>query len=368
MDTSNIACYLRLHALPKIGAKALLQQSALFKSNLEQFHSIPNALLLQQGWSANQLDILKGRCTKTENIIHRTLAWQSASPKRAIICYDSPEYPTALKQISSPPLVIFCEGRLELLHRPMLAIVGTRAPTQYAYDALNTLLPPLIQSNIATISGLALGVDAICHRISLAHDIPTIAVLGNGIDVVYPKRHQSLYAQIREKGLLMSEFWLGTEPKPFQFPRRNRLVSGLSSGLLITEAKIKSGTMVSVKFAIEQNKEVLVVPSNITNPNGELSHYLMQDGAAPVREANDILSNIPDFSEYEPLVKKNEKNRNISLASDPLLDSVGDSATSVDLIAKRTGTSVVDVLTQLLEYELRGLVASTPEGYIRLRG
>ncbi|MEM0910119.1 MAG: DNA-processing protein DprA [Pseudomonadota bacterium] len=368
MDINETAHYLRLHLIPGIGFKTLDKLRKNRNCNFPHLHHCSQKTLLDQAWTAEQINILKGKCSKTENVVQRALEWRAASNSRAIVCYESSQYPEALRQTLSPPLVIFCEGRLDLLFRPKLAVVGTRAPTQYAYDALNTLLPPLAFTDIVTVSGLALGVDAICHRVSLASDIATIAVLGNGIDIVYPKRHQKLYSEIRERGLLISEFVLGTEPKPFQFPRRNRLISGMASGLLITEAKLKSGTMVSVKFAIEQNKEVLAVPSSILNVNGELSHFLIQDGATPIRSCEDILSSIAEFSQYSAFVQDNEKKHNMDLASDPLLVSVGDSATSVDLIAKRTGTSVTDVLTQLLEYELRGLVASTPDGYIRLRG
>ncbi len=368
MDVQDITHFLRLQALPRIGIKTLSTLCSTFDTALYDFHKIPNPTLSINGWSSEQLKILRGNCKTTETSIARALHWQSVKTKRSIIHYSCPDYPDSLRELASPPLVIFCEGRLDLLRSPKLAIVGTRAPTQYAYDALNTLLPPLRNTGIVTISGLALGVDAICHRTSLANEIPTIAVLGNGIDVIYPKRHQKLQSQIQESGLLLSEFHPHIQPKPHQFPRRNRLISGLSEGLLVTEARIKSGTMVSVKFAIEQNKEVLAVPGNINNKNSELSHYLIKDGATPVVESNDIIDAVPKFSQYKIFVPTNENNCNMDLASDPLLDSVNYSATSVDLIAQRTGTSVVDVLTQLLEYELRGLVASTPEGYIRLRG
>ncbi|MGQ8367037.1 DNA-processing protein DprA [Glaciecola sp. 1036] len=368
-NTQQLQHYLRLASLPSIGIKRILQTSEHLRCSLDELIDIKPKKLVDLGWNQSQLQALQGQNQPLEKRISQALSWLNSGSNRHILPIYSSLYPEQFYTMDSPPLVIFAEGNLELLTSKMLAIVGTRAPTQYAYDVINSLMPELsLYKGLSTVSGLALGVDAICHRASLANKIPTIGVLGCGIDIVYPKRHSQLYSDIKQQGLLISEFLPGSQPKAFHFPRRNRLISGLASAVLITEGKIKSGSMVTVKCALEQNKEILAVPCSMFNPNGELAHILITEGAVPVRSASDIMQNVPDFFDFNLLDKKIEKSCNQSLATDPLLDSVGDSATSVDLIAKRTGTPVVDVLTQLLEYELRGLVASTAEGYVKLRG
>jgi DNA processing protein len=216
---------------------------------------------------------------------------------------------------------------------------------------------------------LALGIDAACHRASLANNIPTLAVLGCGVDQIYPKRHKDLYAEIEQKGLIVSEFPLGTKPLAHLFPRRNRIITGLSLGLVVVEARLKSGSLVSAKYALEQNKEVFALPNNIHNPNSQGCHSLIKQGAVLIENADDIVSELVSMTGADisaDFDKKNQKKANSYLASEPLLDSVDYSATSIDTIAKRSGMSLSDVLTKLLEYELRGLVASTAEGYIRL--
>jgi DNA processing protein len=202
----------------------------------------------------------------------------------------------------------------------------------------------------------------------LHHGLPTAAVLGCGPDIAYPKRHQQLYYDIQQHGAVISEFVPGTAPHASLFPRRNRIISGLSLGVVVVEAKIKSGTLVTAKYALEQNKEVFAVPSAIYNPNAEGCHYLIKSGAKLIENAQDILDELPFLAKVLQKPHKAQKTHNQVLASDPLLDNVTYSATSVDLIAKRTGMPVSDVLIQLLQYELRGIVASTPEGYVKLRG
>ncbi|MFC3122005.1 DNA-processing protein DprA [Agaribacter flavus] len=365
----DIHSWLRLACITKMGFARLSKTAEALRTPLHTIHKTNHDQLLQLGWQVGQIDAVKGRCAKTEHRIKKAIKWLESTSRRHVLHIGHPDYPKALLDTASPPIVLFAEGKLDLLNYSMLAMVGTRSPTQYAYDVAESLLPAFYgYADFATISGLALGVDAICHRTSLAHGIPTVAVLGCGIDLVYPKRHQQLQQDIAASGLLLSEFFPGVKPQAFNFPRRNRLISALSDAVLISEGRIKSGTMVTVKYAIEQNKEVLVVPSSIFNPNGELALQLIKDGATPVTSASDIVEAVPAFHNFALNINNSPKNADKPLASDPLLDSVDASGTSVDVIAKRSGMSVVDVLTQLLEYELRGLVSSTAEGYVKLRG
>jgi len=248
-------------------------------------------------------------------------------------------------------------------------MIGTRKPSQYAKEVVDDLVASISeQIDTAITSGMALGIDGLSHRASLHYKVPTIAVLGCGIDIAYPARHRQLYHDIQQQGAVVSEFPPGTPPHACLFPRRNRIISGLSLGLVVVEAKIKSGSLVTARYALEQNKEIFAVPSAIYNPNAEGCHYLIKSGAKLIENADDILDELPFLAKSKQIPDKQQKSLNLHLASDTLLDSVSYSATSVDLIAKRTGMPVSEVLTQLLQYELRGIVASTPEGYVKLRG
>ncbi len=366
---AEVHTWLRLASIPKMGYKRLSKTATALNLPLASLHKAQHQLLLKLGWQISQIAALKGKCSTTEKRLAKAIEWQQRGHNKYILHVGHADYPEHLTNTSCPPIVMFAQGNIDLLTHQMLAIVGTRSPSQYAYDVFEEILPAFAgQHAFATISGMALGVDAICHRASIANNIPTVAVLGCGIDVVYPKRHQQLQQDIIREGLVLSEFFPGVQPQAFNFPRRNRLISALSEAVLISEGRVKSGTMVTVKYAIEQNKEVLVVPASIFNPNKELALHLLKDGAIPIVSGKDIVDSVPSFNNYQENFLNSPKISDKPLASDPLLDSVDTSGTSVDVIAKRSGMSVVDVLTQLLEYELRGLVSSTAEGYVKLRG
>lgn len=364
------ARYLSLANVPKLGIVSLLKSADHLDCDLSQLCEQSKSNLLGLGWSQAQIKALKDSNSLIDKQVRTSLQWLAQSEYHHFIPYDSPYYPLRLKQISRPPLYLFAAGDINLLSWPQIAFVGSRSPSLYGVQSCHTLIQQLSHfDNIASISGLALGIDAACHKASLANNVPTIAVLGCGVDVIYPKRHTGLYQQIIGNGLILSEFPLGTKPMAQFFPRRNRIISGLSMGVVVVEAKIKSGSLVTAKYALEQNREIFALPNNINNPNAEGCHWLIKQGAVLVESAQDIVTELVHMSGFNAATiedKKNEKKANSCLASEPLLDSVDYSATSVDTIAKRSGMSLSDVLTKLLEYELRGLVASSAEGYIKL--
>lgn len=356
--------------MPKLGVKSLLKTADRLKCNLSQLCEQTNQDLEVIGWKQSQISALKTPSNTIKKQINNSLQWLKQSGQHHFICFDSPHYPKRLRQIATPPLFLFAIGNIQLLSWPQIAFVGSRSPSLYGVQSCHTLIQQLSRfDHVATISGLALGIDAACHKASVANNLPTIAVLGCGVDIIYPKRHTSLFAQIKDTGLVLSEFPLGTKPIAQFFPRRNRIISGLSMGVVVVEAKIKSGSLVTAKYALEQNREIFALPNNINNPNAEGCHWLIKQGALLIESAEDIIAELVNISGFNVATnndKKNEKKPNSCLASDPLLDSVDYSATSVDTIAKRSGLSLSDVLTKLLEYELRGLVASTAEGYVKL--
>ncbi|MBT1451608.1 DNA-processing protein DprA [Glaciecola sp. XM2] len=361
--------YLRLDSVPNIGIKSLYDTAKFHQCTLTDIVNLSSPQLQQSGWKDQQISALKSPSTQTYKRIENALQWLSQSTQHHFVPLCSTAYPCHLKELARPPLFLFAYGNLDFIHTPQLAMVGTRSPSQYAKEVVDDLIADLTRTTQLTItSGLALGIDGLCHRASLHHGLPTIAVLGCGIDVIYPKRHRALYQDIAENGLIVSEFVPGTAPHASLFPRRNRIISGLSEGVVVVEAKIKSGSLVTTKYALEQNKEVFAIPSAIYNPNAQGTHFLIKAGAKLTESAQDIIDELPHLAKSLLNAPVEQKSIKQTLATEPLLDSVSYSATSVDLIAKRTGMPISDVLTKLLQYELRGIVASTPEGYVKLRG
>jgi DNA processing protein len=367
----EVHTWLRLNNAPKLGVSRLLKSAQKLSCNLAGLVDLvdlapkDSSQLKSIGWSDEQIDAMSANNADVLQQLAQTINWLSASDKHHFVTLSSPHYPPLLKQISRPPLFLFVRGELNVLAKPQIAFVGSRKASLSAVQITNEMVRDLAnKTHAATVSGLALGIDAACHRASLANKVPTIGVLGCGVDVIYPKRHKSLYDEITQQGAVVSEFLLGTQAVAPLFPRRNRIISGLSHGTVVVEARIKSGSLVTAKYALEQNRDVFAVPSNIHNPNAEGCHWLIKQGAKLTTSIDDVLEELPDLATQS---KKVEKKPSEPLASDLLLDSVGYSATSVDLIAKRSGMSLSDVLIKLLEYELRGLVASSADGYIKLR-
>lgn len=369
--------WLCLHGVPNMGFIRLQKSANKIGCRLSELCNQTAAKLESIAWSAEQTTAAYTPSTIIQAEIKKTMTWLASSASHHFVSIECEQYPPLLKQISRPPLFLFVHGDLSLLSSQLLAFVGSRNASVYASQATYKLIQELAQQTSAnTVSGLALGVDAACHKASLANHLQTLAVLGCGVDIIYPKRHRQLYAEIAQSGALVSEFLLGTQPTGPLFPRRNRIISGISLGTLVIEAKIKSGSLITAKYAAEQNREVFALPNNITNPNAEGCHWLIKQGAKLVDTVHDIIEELPEIQKDPhqtqgnklPLTNNIQKNANQSLASDPLLDNVDYDATSIDEIAKRTGMSLSDLLSQLLEYELRGLVVSTAEGYIKLRG
>ncbi|MFC4698812.1 DNA-processing protein DprA [Glaciecola siphonariae] len=365
----EISAYLRLDGIPKIGIASLLKTAKMHGCRLLDIPALSRSDLVTSGWQEQQIRYLCSADTSLRRSRSRLFNWLNKSDTHHFIGFNDFAYPSSLKHLTRPPLFLLVAGQIEALAFAQLAMIGTRSPSQYAKEVVDDLVSAIASNmDVALTSGMALGIDGLSHRASLHHGMPTLAVLGCGIDIAYPKRHQSLYYDIQESGAVISEFVPGTVPHASLFPRRNRIISGLAQGVIVVEAKIKSGTLVTAKYALEQNKEVFAVPSAIYNPNAEGCHHLIKQGAKLIENAQDILDELPFLAKNQEIVTNPQKSVNQDLASDPLLDSVGYSAISVDLIAKRTGMSVSDVLIQLLQYELRGIVASTPEGYVKLRG
>lgn len=211
------------------------------------------------------------------------------------LMYEDALYPKRLKEIYLPPVVLFYKGRLELFNRLSIGIVGARDHTAYSKEALEYLLPDILERKVSIISGLARGVDGLAHQLTLELKGETIAVIGNGINISYPKENKALYDAIGRKGLILSEYPLDSPPLKFHFPYRNRIIAGLSHGLCVIEAKLHSGSLITANVALSENRQVFALPGNITSEYSKGTNELITAGAFPIRNANDILESLHYF-------------------------------------------------------------------------
>ena len=298
--------------------------------------------------------------------IDQDLTW-SNQPGNHILSLASTDYPTLLRQIPDPPPLLYIHGTIACLQTPQLAMVGSRNPSAGGQDIARDFATYLARVGLTITSGLALGIDAACHRGALDGGGQTIAVLGTGPDRVYPARHRDLAHEIVDKGgALVSEFPVGTEPRPENFPRRNRLISGLSLGTLVVEAAPRSGSLTTARHAVEQGREVFAIPGSIHNPLARGCHSLIRQGAKLVESGQDILEELAALAGSlesgeicEPI--PNEPS-NLSEDQLQLLDYMGYEAVSVDQVVKRSGLTTAAVSSMLLILELQGQVVSQADG------
>lgn len=301
--------------------------------------------------------------------IEADLEWLNSNKNHTIITQSDPQYPPLLREIHRAPLLLYCEGNVELLSESLLAIVGSRAFSHYGQHNARSFAEELVKCGWGIVSGLALGIDSFAHQGCLNAGGRTVAVLGTGIKQQYPKRNKALRERILDnEGCVVSELSVDCPPIAGNFPRRNRIISGMSYGTLVVEALLRSGSLITAKYAMEQNREVFALPGNINNPRVQGCHQLIKNGAKLVESVADIneeflfLLQSVAAKPSDPTQKKS----NESLASDQLLASVDYEATCLDVVVQRSRLPVSEVTAKLLEYELRGLVASVPGGYIRL--
>lgn len=274
-------------------------------------------------------------------------------------------YPEALSALRDAPLFLFYHGDLAALQQPMVGMVGSRNPTPYGLEWAQSTAAALAAANITVVSGLALGIDGAAHQGALQTG-RTVAVLGSGPDVIYPQRHLGLAQMTMQKGLLLSEFPPGTQPKPEHFPSRNRIISGLSLGVVVVEAAIRSGSLITARFAAEQGRDVFALPGAVTNPLSHGCHQLIREGAILAEHAEHILQELELLQHAEP-------QQGSLLTEDPpsatplLITHVDYTTTSIDVIAIRTALSISQLLPQLLDLELQGWLQQVPGGYRRLK-
>ncbi len=241
-------------------------------------------------------------------------------------------------------------------------MVGTRKPTPMGRETARYFAKELTTFDLNIVSGLALGIDAFAHQGAIDSNGATVAVMATGIDKIYPYRHQALAKKIMDNGLILTEFSLGTTPVPGHFPRRNRIISGLSLATMVVEAAIRSGSLITARYALEQNRDVLAIPGSIHNPLAKGCHHLLQQGAKLISTVEDVISELGLFQQK---ISNLDARSNIESVSHHLLDYVGFEVSSIDEIISRCGMGMSDVTCQLADLELQGLVKAVAGGYTR---
>ena len=304
--------------------------------------------------------IAAGIASFDQHLVDADWRWASIE-NNFLLTWSDPEYPALLREIHDPPPVLYARGDLLSFQQPTVALVGTRKPSITGSETAWRFAFELAEKNITIVSGLALGIDAKAHAGCLAAGGKTIAVMGTGIDCIYPRRHERLAAEIVEQGLLLSELPLQSSPIAGHFPRRNRIISGLSLSTLVIEAAIRSGSLITARLALEQNRDVLAIPSSIYNPQARGCHQLLQQGAKLVISSQDVLDELGIFLQQEqpelPVALARE-NKN-------LVKCIGFEVTSVDQVLARSGLTIEKVVCDLAQLEVQGFVRAVPGGYMR---
>jgi DNA processing protein len=279
-----------------------------------------------------------------------------------------PAYPPLLKEIYDPPLLLFVRGNSEALSLPSLAVVGTRKSTAYGKQATEFICREMAGNGYAIFSGLAYGIDTMAHRAAVESDGVTVAVLGCGIDRIYTDPAGRLWPRILERGAIVSEEWIGSKPEPGNFPRRNRLISGLTQGTLIIESDIKGGSMITASCALEQNREVFAIPGSIFSAASRGANFLIQQNQAkPVLSAEDILAELDPAR--NPAMKQAAAPEPIALNIEEscIVEALQAGAMHIDLIAEKTGLKIDMLLVHLFELELKRIVEQEPGQIFRKR-
>jgi len=349
VDTDELKYWVAFSGIPGVGRVRIAQLKEHFGS-LRDAWKAPEGKLKQAGLDSRSVDALvtiRPRISvdaEMEKLEHHKV--------NVLICED-PTYPSRLKEIYDYPPVLYVRGNLPAEDEPCLAVVGTRRPTVYGRQVTEEMATDLARSSITIISGLARGIDSVAHRAALDAGGKTVAVFGSGLDIVYPGENAKLAQAIIEQGALVSEHPLGVKPKAENFPLRNRIMSGLSLGVLVVEAGERSGALITAQQAVEQNREVFAIPGSILSPASQGTNRLIQDGAKLVRNYADIIEELnltivvqqAEIKEFSPA---NE-------VESAILRQLSSEPNHIDEVCRRSGLTMSEVSSTLAMLELKGI-------------
>lgn len=366
VDRTELAAWLQLIRSPGLSAESARRLLAAFGSAPAVLAAGVGAWREVGGSLATQALLTPPE--GLDELVDRCLRWHEADPARHhLVTLDDPAYPALLLQTADPPFLLFAQGDLGWLGKPALAVVGSRHATPQGLDNARAFSAHLSQAGLTIVSGLALGIDGAAHEGGLTGLGGTIAVIGTGPDQVYPRRHQALAARIVEHGLILGELPPGAPPLAQHFPRRNRIIAGLSLGTLVVEAAVQSGSLITARLALECNREVFAIPGSIHAPQARGCHLLIKQGAKLVETADDVLSELPRAATAAPPeasappTSPAPENAGSSPAK-RLLRALGHDPVTLDALGARTGWPVAELQAVLLDLELAGEVGRLPGG------
>ncbi len=351
---SDAADWLRLCHAPGLAPTA--------QRRLLRAFGTPAAVLAASGASiraiagpASEAALLAG---PPAGLVESTLAWL-AGRNRHLIALGDDDYPRALLEIADPPTILYAEGDTARLNMPSVAIVGSRNATRQGLSDAHAFARELSSAGYCIVSGLALGIDAAAHRGGLAGPSSSVAVVGTGLDRVYPAANRELAGDLAARGTLVSDFCLGTPPVAANFPRRNRLIAGLARGVLVVEAALLSGSLTTARLALEQGRDVFAIPGSIHSPLAKGCHSLIKQGAKLVESAEDVLV------EWGAARRREPEPAGPGEGEDTLLDELGHSPATLDALVSRTGRPASELFAELTQLELEGRVERLPGGLLR---
>jgi DNA processing protein len=377
MDRDELAAWLRLVLTPQVGNTSARRLLAAFGLPQRVFEAHPAALA--EVVPPGQARALCSPPAPLDNLIEATTLWLAEQPgERRVITLGDADYPAGLLQTEDPPLMLYAMGASLADGAPLawpeaIAVVGSRNPTPQGAANARQFALSFAQAGLTVVSGLALGVDAAAHEGALegaaAAGLATIAVVGTGLDRVYPRHHRELAHRIASRGLLVSEYPLGTPPLAENFPRRNRIISALSRGTLVVEAALQSGSLITARMAAEQGREVFAIPGSIHSPQARGCHALIKQGAKLVETAQDVLEELaPGHTPALPATPDDPRTQPPSACADAVLRACGFDPVSFDALAARTGFTTPTLQALLLELELQGVLARMPGGLFQRIG
>ena len=355
MPTSDIDSLelLRLCTVPRIGSQRIRRLIARFKSPQHVFHASLRELIQIEGIDKTLANKIRQGGDKAFVDTQSELI-QKCNTK--LVHYWHSAYPALLKKITDAPIFLFVRGQVELLNSSSIAIVGTRVPSTYGKQMTEKLSRELALLDITIVSGFARGVDTIAHSAALKTGGTTVAVLGSGVDTIYPFENHALATDLLESGALVSEFPMGTKPDAPHFPRRNRIISGMTPATLIIEAGQKSGALITADFALEQGREVLALPGNINSTKSLGCNTLIQQGAKLVNKIEDILEELHIQTQSRDTQKESQRLKQLSSAEARVYNVLGNDPKHIDAIAAACQLSVSETLGALLSLELQNFV------------
>ncbi|TAK75178.1 MAG: DNA-protecting protein DprA [Gammaproteobacteria bacterium] len=357
----SLPYWLAAHHLPNVGPRTLMRWLEHFP-DIETLFRASTDDWIAAGIAQKHIPHLQQPDWKA---VEQALTW-SQTDHHAIITLDDAAYPPLLKEISDPPIVLYLRGNPQALSHVQLALVGSRHATSYGIKNAESFAHHLAEAGFAITSGLALGIDGASHRGALSAKGITIGVAGTGLHHTYPAAHRTLVEDIIQyHGAVISEFPLPLPAHPSNFPRRNRIIGGLSIGVLVVEAALKSGSLITARLALEQGREVFAIPGSIHQPLARGCHHLIKEGAKLVESAADILEELGALQAVAAPVAKSSSLDGLPLDHQQLYDHIGHEITSLDVIILRTGLTVSTVSSMLLTLELHGVIQSVPGGYVR---